>query len=211
MSANGRRPSTVLAASAAACLALLTLGFITFANWTCRQAEPRATMADGIVVLTGPERRIETGLELLRRGLGRRLLISGVNPKTSPQEFVRIAGLGNAISARIDLGYTAQDTAGNADETRAWAARHRFRRLIVVTSSWHMPRSMSELSRALPDVELVAWPVVPRALREEAWWLRLSTTRMLAAEYLKLLPSAARYAASRLLRPLEASAAPGAS
>ena len=86
---------------------------------------------------------------------------------------------------------------------RAWAERHRFTRLIVVTSSYHMLRSMSELSRVLPDATLIPNPVVPRFLRDEPWWLSLSTTRILAVEYVKLIPSLARSWAKRLLRPGE--------
>jgi hypothetical protein len=64
----------------------------------------------------------------------------------------------------------------------------------------------------MPDVELIAHPVVPRMLREGAWWLKPSAARMLAAEYIKLLPSYVRWAAHRLLvRPIEAIAAPHSS
>ena len=106
----------------------------------------------------------------------------------------------------VDFDYVAQTTTGNAEETREWASRHRFGRLIVVTSSYHMPRSLTEIGRVLPDVELVAYPVKPRSMQGEAWWLNAHHVRVLAAEYLKLLPSMARFAIARVLRPLEASA-----
>ena len=88
---------------------------------------------------------------------------------------------------------------GNAHETKLWAEHHHFKRLIVVTSAYHMPRTLNELALALPEAELIAFPVLPRAWSEGRWWLRLSTARVLVAEYLKLLPSYARYAAHRLL------------
>jgi uncharacterized SAM-binding protein YcdF (DUF218 family) len=176
------------------------IGFVVFANAAVRAAPPVAAAADGIVVLTGPDDRIREGVGLLRRNLGRRLLISGVNPRTRRADLKRLAQTGvPQIDARIDLGYDAQDTIGNADETRNWVTRWRFRRLIVVTSSYHMPRSLIELGRALPGVELIPHAVVPNRLRDEPWWSHFGTARMLVAEYLKLLPSAARFAASRLL------------
>jgi uncharacterized SAM-binding protein YcdF (DUF218 family) len=181
----------------------MLFGFVLFASWVSREAPDSIARADGIVVLTGPHRRIEAGIKLLNDGYARRLLISGVNRKTSRRDVFRSLPPGQPPPrCCVDFGYEAQDTVGNADETRAWVQRYGFTRLIVVTASYHMPRSLNELSRALPGVELVPHPVVPRTLSHEPWWLHLSTTRLLAAEYLKLFPSAVRYMAYRLVRPM---------
>jgi len=50
----------------------------------------------------------------------------------------------------VDLDYTAVNTIGNAVETRRWALNHGFHSLVVVTSNYHMPRAMLELSHQLP-------------------------------------------------------------
>jgi uncharacterized SAM-binding protein YcdF (DUF218 family) len=198
------RASRVLMLLGGLAAAAFALGFVVFANVAAREAPPVVAAADGIVVLTGTDDRIVEGVRLLRRGLARRLLISGVNPRTRREDLRRLARSGiQQIDSRIDLGYDAQDTTGNADETRTWAARWRFKRLIVVTSSYHMPRSLIELGLVLPGVALIPHAVVPSRLRQEPWWAHVGTARMLAAEYLKLIPSAARFAAARLLRPVE--------
>ena len=202
--APGARPTgplgTVLVLAGAVVGVLALLGFVVFANSATRGTASRIAAADGIVVLTGgSDRRIEEGLRLLDGGLGRRLLISGINRRTSSQELRRLAHASSVkFDCCVDLGYEAQDTIGNAEEARAWAVRHRFTSLIVVTSSYHMPRSLSELSRVLPEATLIAHPVVPRFLRDEPWWLNWSTTRKLLGEYLKLFPSAIRNVASRV-------------
>ncbi len=189
---------------------LFVVGFIVFANRSMRLPPEDIVGADGIVVLTGGSRRIDAGLGLLHRGLGRRLLISGVNPRTTRQALYR--HVNPAIPAPkccVDIGYRARDTIGNARETRDWARRHGFKSLIVVTSSYHVPRSLSEIGRALPDVQLKAYPVVPSTLHGRGWWQSFATTRLLVAEYIKLLPSAARYMAARVLNPIRAVARPG--
>jgi uncharacterized SAM-binding protein YcdF (DUF218 family) len=132
------------------------------------------------------------------------MLISGINRKLRPDDF--LAQLDLPDPGCIDLGYDAQDTIGNAVETSRWAGRHRYTRLIVVTSSYHMPRSLNELALAMPEVEFIAHPVRPRIFGEGPWWLRPAAARMLVAEYLKLIPSYARSAARRLLDPISASA-----
>ena len=54
----------------------------------------------------------------------------------------------------LDIGYLAQDTIGNAEETRAWAQAWGFRRIVVVTSNYHMPRSLLELLEVVVELPL---------------------------------------------------------
>ena len=70
----------------------------------------------------------------------------------------------------VDLDYSALNTLGNAVQARRWAPEHDFNSLIVVTSSYHMPRAMAELAHQLPDVALIPFPVVSDRLRIEPWW-----------------------------------------
>ena len=64
-------------------------------------------------------------------------------------------------------------------ETRRWAREHNFNSLIVVTSNWHMPRAMAELAHQLPDVTLIAYPVVSEKVKTEPWWSNGETARLL--------------------------------
>jgi uncharacterized SAM-binding protein YcdF (DUF218 family) len=179
----------------------LAAGFLVFARavagYLPGSAAPRA---DGIVVLTGGEQRLLAGGRLLKEGRGARLLISGVNPQTSRQDLRRLSGLSERLfAARVDIDY-AHTTIDNAEETKTWAAAKGYKKLLVVTSSYHMPRSLTELSRAMPDIALVPYPVVPSRFKARQWWTDGFTTRVLLAEYAKFLPSAARYGAARVRR-----------
>ena len=181
---------------------LLVFGFVMFATAVMREAADQEARADGIVVLTGGETRIAEGARLLRAGRGERLLISGVNPITRPEDVLRISGLGEQkFACCVDLGYAALDTIGNAYETKVWADAKNYNSLIIVTASYHMPRSLAELGRAMPSARLIPHPVMPRGFRQEAWWLHVPTTRILLSEYLKFLPSAARFGVARVLAP----------
>lgn len=183
-------------------VALVAFGFVLFANAVTREPTLHDVRADGIVVLTGGQTRISEAARLLEEGRGKRLLISGVNPVTGRPALMRISGLGEAIfSCCVDLGYAALNTVGNAAETQRWAQVHGYRRVIVVTAAYHMPRSLAELARAMPDVDLVPHPVAPDGLRRKVWWLDTATARLLAAEYAKFLPAAARLAVARGIAP----------
>jgi uncharacterized SAM-binding protein YcdF (DUF218 family) len=149
--------------------------------------------ADGIVVLTGAASRIPDAIELLAAEHGKRLLISGVHRATSAREIARLTPLySKYFSCCIDLDRSALNTFGNAFEARRWVREHNFNSLIVVTSNWHMPRAMAELSHQLPDVTLISYPVISPKVKDQPWWSNLDTARLLFAEYLKYLFALAR-------------------
>jgi len=149
--------------------------------------------ADGIVVLTGSAARIPDAIELLATEHGKRLLITGVHRATSAREIARLTPLySKYFTCCIDLDRSALNTFGNALETKRWARQHNFNSLIVVTSNWHVPRAMAELDHQLPDVTLIAFPVISEKVKAEPWWSNLDTARLLFGEYLKYVFAQAR-------------------
>src|SRR5262245_17217349 len=189
----------VMIAATGTALWVFALGFVLFATLAMRDPGRQSPRADGIVVLTGGQTRIVEGARLLEEGRGSRLLISGVNPQIRRESVQRLSGLDDAMfNCCVDIDH-AVDTIGNATETRRWAEAQHYTTLIIVTASYHMPRSLAELSRAMPGIKLIPHPVVPKDLRRHVWWLDATATRILVSEYLKFLPAAARLGASRVL------------
>ncbi len=183
-------------------LSLLLFGFLIFAAVIMRDPKPSEVKADGIVVLTGGGQRIREAGKLLGAGRAKRLLVTGINQRTKPHQILKLSGLEKALfECCVDLGYEALDTVGNAAETHAWAREKKFTTLIVVTSNYHMPRSLAELSRKLPGATLIPHAVIPKTFSREAWWLDARTTRILVSEYLKFLPAAARLATDWVVPP----------
>ena len=185
----------------------LSIGFVVFAAMASQPAG-LPPEADGIVALTGGEARIDEAVRLLADHRAKRMLISGVNQHTTRSALERLTPeFAPLFDCCIDIGYWAQDTIGNADETQIWAQRRGFTRLIVVTSGYHMARSLAELSRVMPDIELIAHPVLAPGQRAGSWWRSPSATRLLMVEYLKLLPALARLGVSRAFGDAPSSAA----
>jgi uncharacterized SAM-binding protein YcdF (DUF218 family) len=159
----------------------LGAGFATFVGVTQRPDLP-PPQADGIVALTGGADRVETALHLLAAGRARLLLVSGVAGGASLAELARRSDLDpGPLAARVTLGREATTTLGNAEETAAWAQANAIRSLIVVTASYHMPRAMLELRRAMPGIRLYALPVRHPAMH----WI--GHLRLLFGEYAKLI------------------------
>ncbi len=172
----------------------LAAGFVAFASSVADTRAPADVHAEGIVVLTGGSARIDGALRLLAEGRARRLLISGVNPSV---DLKALAGtidkdLEVALACCVDLGRDARDTIGNAAETRDWAKAKGYSSLIVVTSDYHMPRSMAELAEAMPKVRLIPYPVSNPELHLDDWWNNTSAFGLLLREYGKYLLATAR-------------------
>ncbi len=172
-------------------LVLLGCGFIVFADNAGRFGREPPNRADAIVVLTGGSGRVDAGIELLRRSLGDRLLISGVNSAVAIPDLLGPAGA--EVECCVDLGYAAGDTIGNAQEAAEWARQHGFHSLTVVTSGYHMARAMLEFRSALgSSVRLQPYAVESASVPLDEWWLWPGTMRLLASEYAKYLVALVR-------------------
>lgn len=178
---------------------IAALGFPVFV-WSLARSSADPEAADAIVALTGGEGRLIAGLQLLDREKGARLLISGVHTETSRQELFEAVGqLPVRAACCVDLGRSAENTIGNAGETAFWVSKHGYRSLIVVTATYHMPRSLMELRAVLPETTFVPYPVFPDRVRMDEWWRDGETSGVLAWEYLKFLGSSVRLAAATRL------------
>jgi uncharacterized SAM-binding protein YcdF (DUF218 family) len=164
------------------------LGFLAFAM-TLPHRPAGVPHADAIVTLTGGDARLDTAVRLLEQGAAKRLLITGVHPSITKPEIKDIAHGGQRFDCCADLDFAAEDTRENASEAAAWIRAHKFRSLILVTANYHMPRSLSEFSAAMPKVKIIAYPVEPEGANWAHWWRNPHTVRLLHAEYAKYLAS----------------------
>ncbi|MDR3465751.1 MAG: YdcF family protein [Xanthobacteraceae bacterium] len=179
--------------------AAAVVGFVVFLRQLPATEIKPARDADGIVVLTGGSSRVSDAMELLSVGYGKRLLISGVHPASSTLEIQRSIPDSQALlGCCVDLDHSAVNTRSNATETRRWVRQRGFHSLIVVTSNYHMPRAIVELSHAMPDVALIPFPVVGDKWNDEPWWSSGAAVRLLLLEYAKYVAAELRVGLDRL-------------
>jgi len=158
----------------------LALGFVLFAGRVAGFDTPTSDRrADAIVVLTGDVGRTTAGRELLREGRAPQLLISGVDPSATPADIQRHSGLSDdELACCVILGRNATDTIGNAREAGALVRENGYRSLIIVTSDYHLPRSLLEMRSLMPGVDLIPYPV-----RTTPPWRDPGATRLWLQEY----------------------------
>lgn len=149
--------------------------------------------ADGIIVLTGGQSRIDAAVNLLKSGKGKRLLISGVHPTARLRDLQAVTGGDKSLfSCCVDIDHAALDTVGNAAESAKWVTSHAYNRVILVTNNYHMPRTLLEMRRYLGNADLLPYPVVNSRLDDGGWITKPDAVRVLFTEYTKYLAALAR-------------------
>ncbi len=176
-----------------ALLAAYLAGFLVYVSEIPVRSPP-VPRADGIVALTGGMDRLSVATALLEKGAGKRLLITGVHIGITKDALRRLLHAGRKFDCCADLGFQAANTRGNAKETTTWARAHNYKSLILVTASYHMPRSLIEFGAEMPGIKLVCYPVAPEHFNLRGWWHDPLTFSILQWEYVKFLGTLARLA-----------------
>ncbi len=191
----GRRQKVaVIVVGCVLLLAIYAIGLVRFANDLPRSVADPTSETDAIVVLTGGSQRLTSAFELMAQHRAHWLFVSGVGRELDP---ARLPGAGaldaHELTCCVVLG-RADDTIGNAAETASFAHQHGVTSLRVVTAGYHMPRSLLELKRALPDVRIIEHPVFPSGFRQDDWWRWPGSASLIVLEYNKYLVARVRHA-----------------
>ena len=170
------------------------VGFICFIG----EVPPQTMQTDNVkskaslgVVLTGAQGRIMHGMIMLYEGRINKLFISGVDEDVPAQDLFTSAGgaLGQQLYKRfksqITLGKDAKSTRGNAIEVRKFITKDpRDKKLIIITTNYHIPRGIHEFHRVFPNYTLIAEPVFSPQFPAE-WWRNKNSVYLMISEYHK--------------------------
>ena len=164
------------------------VGLVRFSRALPETVEAPSLKTDAIVVLTGGSKRLDTGFQLLSDGVARRLFISGVYRGVEAKQLLRLFKYRPEQEVCcIEMGHAADDTVGNALETAEWVKKHKIKSIRLVTSSYHMQRSLVEFNHAMPETAIIAHPVFPENVILKRWWMWPGSAKLIISEYTKLM------------------------
>lgn len=176
--------------------ALPVLGFFWFLTIVPSAPENDLRQTDAIIVLTGGSERLKAGMDLLMNGYAPEMFVSGVGRGVAVEDLFPMDNLPDEkkllLKQRIFLGYGAVDTRENGIEVARWVKKRGYRSVRLVTSNYHTPRSIKELSLHLQEVAILTFPVFPESVKTTQWWVYPGTTGLLISEYVKYLAVLAR-------------------
>ena len=177
------------------------IGLFIFADAIPSHVEKAETSADAIVVLTGGSGRLSAGLKFLAEKRAKKLFVSGVYKGVDVKRLLTLYQNAPAeLACCVEIGEDAANTEGNAIETAAWIKKQNYKSLIIVTSNYHMPRSLLEFRSAMPTAEFSPHSVLPVTFKRDRWWAWPGTAGLLMREYNKYLLVWIRHAGQKLLQ-----------
>lgn len=172
---------------------LLLGGFVWFANDANNFSVSQHGIAeipktDAIVVLTGGKNRIRYGLDLLKANKSPKLLISGILQNISKRDVIRNSGFKDSVNPNlVYIDYKSTDTVDNAKYSAAWLKKNNVSSIILVTSTYHMRRSLLEFQNALPKLTIHPYGVNPLKTGSLPWSGSRRYLALYFREYLKYL------------------------
>jgi len=167
------------------------IGFFWFTTLIPNISNQDTSSADAIVVLTGGGLRLERGFELLIQKRATKIFVSGVeegvtlNSLLHNKEYREFEG--KFPSEEVKLGYKAHSTVGNAIEATEWIKKENIKSIILVTGTYHIPRSLHEFARLNPTLKIIPEPVFPKNFENNDWWQHYDSLKLVISEYNKYL------------------------
>jgi len=167
------------------------LGLYYFIEYIPEQSYSVEMETDIIAVLTGGAMRLEEGLGAFANTKAKKILISGVGDgftkkillsKTNKNKYFK-----QIDPANIILGNIASNTTENALETKLFMDLNHYKSLRLVTSDYHMPRSLLIFKRIMPEVIVVSHPVYSKGFQKAGMYLSFPSIKIAAIEYNKTL------------------------
>ena len=160
-------------------------GLCLFAYTINHYPTDKTTHTQAIVVLTGGRNRIGEAVKLLNSGLADKLFISGVEKNTSLKDIRNLQKV-PLPDKNVLLEKKSTNTIENAIQTQAWLKENNISSIRLVTSNYHLPRSIQEFQYQNPNLNIIPHPVFSEHVAKE-WWTKTRSFCLIASEYNKFL------------------------
>ena len=150
-----------------------------------------------IVILTGGTNRIKDGFDIIKKfdekskykikilvsGTGKGFTKLSLQNKLGPDFDLKL------IKCCVELDAISQNTYSNAKQTLKWSTRNNIKEFILITSNYHMPRSILEFKNKMPDIRILTYPIKPRKHEINNWLSSFETFSLIFYEFCKLIIS----------------------
>jgi uncharacterized SAM-binding protein YcdF (DUF218 family) len=146
--------------------------------------EVRDYNTDAIVVLAGGRGRVDEGVKLFKGGKGEHLFLIGVDPSVKKADLYAEKS-GERSGEEVYLEKASRNTLENAIFAREMFLKYNVRSILLITSRYHMKRSLLIFRSILPkDIAIYPHPVANKNSTDQ-WWNSWESLRLLGSEFYK--------------------------
>ncbi len=161
-------------------------GLAVFNRYINSYENDRETKTDAIIALTGGRNRIKEAASLLNEGYSSTLFISGVEKGVSFNEIANVQKLDIHSGNEVIIERASKNTVENAIKTNEWIKDNNIKSIRLVTSNYHMPRSVLEFKSQNAGVKIILNPVYSDKVSDK-WWKNWGSFVLIASEYTKFI------------------------
>ena len=152
-------------------------------------------LSSKVVILTGGTNRIKEGFEVIykldKKSISNlKVLVSGTGKgfsKLSLQEKLNPNFDLRLIECCVELDGVSQDTYSNAIETSKWVSKNTIEEILLITSNYHIPRSILEFQNQMPNLKILYYPITPKQHQINEWLKSFETFSLIFIEYCKYI------------------------
>jgi hypothetical protein len=157
----------------------------------------QVSITSQIVILTGGTNRIKKGFEIINKFDEKskkniKILVSGTGKgftKLSLQKKLNSNFYLELIECCVELDGVSKDTYSNANETSKWVNKNNIKEILLITSNYHMPRSILEFNNIMPNLKILPYPIKPEQHKINEWLKSFETFSLVFIEYCKYIVS----------------------
>ena len=121
-----------------------------------------------------------------------KILVSGTGKgftKLSLQKKLNSNFYLELIECCVELDGVSKDTYSNANETSKWVNKNKIKEILLITSNYHMPRSILEFNNIMPNLKILPYPIKPEQHKINEWLKSFETFSLVFIEYCKYIVS----------------------
>lgn len=162
-------------------------GFFLFLAEVEGSAGRKPKKADVIVALSGDPGRILAAVDLLKTGFGPRLIVVGQDNQQEVEKLRMASPALFACCVRVD--HSSTNTWQDAELVRKLISGTAHKSVLLVTSSFHLPRARNELQYVLPQARIIGYGIADEFYRPAAVFSNSDVASAFVRQYLMYIGS----------------------
>ena len=136
-----------------------------------------------VEIINKIDEKSKKNIKILVSGTGKGFTKLSLQKKLNSNFYLEL------IECCVELDGVSKDTYSNANETSKWVNKNNIKEILLITSNYHMPRSILEFNNIMPNLKILPYPIKPEQHKINEWLKSFETFSLVFIEYCKYIVS----------------------